>query len=415
MRRGTYGFVASQMKDARLARQLTGSKLAEKLGVSRQVISDYEAGKKTPSPELLIKISQSLDVPIEFFLNQGGFDDTTESSSPVFYRSMSSATKRARISAQTKYKWLRRISLTCADYVELPPVNFPSFKIPKDPVEISSQEIEELAIKVRRFWGLGDGPISNVVWLLENNGVIISRYSLAAAELDAFSQWVNGRPFIMLGADKCSAVRSRFDAAHELGHLIMHRHLTQSAINDCVIFKLIEEQAHRFASAFLFPQKSFADEVFLLSNGLQLLVTLKQRWKLSIAMMIKRAANLELITRTEEQTLWKQYLQRNWKKREPLDNELPIEKPRLLKNAIELLVEEKVATSSDIVSWVNLHPSETEDLTGLVPNYLSQEVPPVIRLRLATEMPTELSSVGNMPKHYADIIQFPQRNPEPIS
>jgi hypothetical protein len=56
---------------------------------------------------------------------------------------------------------------------------------------------------------------------------------------------------IILFADKGKKDRSRFDAAHELGHLVMHGPSTPEEQ-----LKEVERQAHQFAAAFLTPETS---------------------------------------------------------------------------------------------------------------------------------------------------------------
>ncbi|MBK8210507.1 MAG: ImmA/IrrE family metallo-endopeptidase [Rhodospirillales bacterium] len=70
--------------------------------------------------------------------------------------------------------------------------------------------------------------------------------------VSAFSFWEGGHPFIFLGADKQSAARSRFDAAHELGHLILHRGVAEEDLE--ADLNRFEREAHRCQPA-LFCQK----------------------------------------------------------------------------------------------------------------------------------------------------------------
>src|SRR5206468_12535337 len=95
-------------------------------------------------------------------------------------------------------------------FITFPTPKFPDLNAPEDPRRITDQDIEQYAAYTRKFWGIGDGPISNVLWLVENNGAIVSRYELGARKLDAFSQWreADNAPFIVLGSDKSSASRS---------------------------------------------------------------------------------------------------------------------------------------------------------------------------------------------------------------
>ena len=70
-----------------------------------------------------------------------------------------------------------------------------------------------------------------------------------------------GRPLILLSADKDSGYRSRFDLAHEIGHLVLHRHIQRTT--DSARHKLMEQQAHHFAGEFLLPAETFASEVLV--------------------------------------------------------------------------------------------------------------------------------------------------------
>jgi Zn-dependent peptidase ImmA (M78 family) len=136
---------------------------------------------------------------------------------------------------------------------------------------------------------MGDGPIGNMVYLLENKGCIVSRVLLDADNLDAFSQWrfQEGRPYVVLGADKEAAARSRFDAAHELGHLVLHPNLDSVVLRKTAEFALLEAQAHKFAGAFLLPEARFCSEFRV--PTLDALRMMKQKWKVSIGSMLMRA------------------------------------------------------------------------------------------------------------------------------
>jgi Zn-dependent peptidase ImmA (M78 family) len=113
------------------------------------------------------------------------------------------------------------------------------------------------------FWGLNPSPIQDLVGLLESNGLFIARDDLEAPALDSFSEYVreDQTAYCVLGTEKASAVRSRFDAAHELGHVLLHRTVTDKYIRRTDMFKLLESQAHRFAGAFLLPASSFATDL----------------------------------------------------------------------------------------------------------------------------------------------------------
>ncbi|MBD2569880.1 helix-turn-helix domain-containing protein [Anabaena lutea] len=399
MKPSTPGFMGANLRRARKARNVTAVSLADKLGVTKQAISNYESGRQTPSPEITEKICEILNFPVSFFLQKSR--EIVVGETPHFYRSMSAATKSAREMAEEKFHWLLDFVTLTEMFIEFPSVKFPNINPPADPTKISDEYIEQASFQVRHYWGLGDGPISNSVWLLENNGAIIVRRSLEAETLDAFSLWVSGRPYIILGTDKNCAVRSRFDLAHELGHLILHRNISDIYLNNPKYFKLIEDQASRFAGAIQFPYTSFSKEVK--KTNLEMFRLLKRRWKLSIAMMIKRAEHLDFLNEEKAQSLWRSYTRRGWRTNEPFDDELEIEIPKLIKNAVELLIKEGILSGADISNELNLHHLDIEDSAGLPIHFLNPQAGEVINLRHRfSQEPKDL--FNGKP---GEIVQFP--------
>lgn len=100
------------------------------------------------------------------------------------------------------------------EYVNYPELNLPNDIELKD--EYTLEDIEKIAINVREYWKLGMEPIDNLVSVLQENGIIISKIKVGNNKIDAFSKWINSTPYVFLSIDKDSAVRSRFDIAHEL-------------------------------------------------------------------------------------------------------------------------------------------------------------------------------------------------------
>lgn len=368
MRPGTPGFVGPCLREAREARGLTAVSLADLLGVTTQAVSQYEKGLHSPSPDVLNRICEVLNLPPHFFLSEPPPTD----GGAIFYRSMGSATKAARTRAERRYGWTRRIVAFVRRYITFPKVQFPDFAFPNDPAEIRPQDIEEAAAKTRRHWGLGDGPISNVAWLLENNGAVLSRQELGAAGLDAFSQWgeLEGTPYVILGSDKSSGPRSRYDAAHECGHMILHRNFKRRLAPNDRLHRLMEQQAHSFAGEFLLPAASFSLDCH--RPTLDLFRALKPKWKLSIQFMLKRTSDLGYLSDEESRRLWINLSRRGWRKREPLDDSQDHEMPRFLRRSFELLVEKRIIARDEIPFQVRLAAGDIETLSNLPKGYFSE-------------------------------------------
>ena len=227
---------------------------------------------------------------------------------------------------------------------------------------------------------MGEGPISNVVWLLEYNGAVVARGMVEADDLDAFSEWHEwhteaSTPYVFLGADKESGPRSRYDAAHELGHLVLHRSIDPRHIENKRTFKVIEDQAHRFAGAFMLPALAFSND-FSVAN-LDAFRALKPKWKVSVAMMVYRSIELGLVEKEQARRLWINRTRRGWRLKEPLDDRLPIEKPRLLRRAFSMLIEHGVQSRADIRVALPYAPGDIEELAGLPPRFLEDDPAPI--------------------------------------
>lgn len=377
MKTKAHGFIGESLIRGREARGFSQAELARSIDKTRSAVSQYESGKNPPSLETMARIEAVLNLPPHYFRRI----PPKVKNGTIFYRSMSATTKSARIAAERRYEWLKEIVRFVRGYVNLPEVNFPDFELPTNLHKIDAELIELAATETRRFWGLGDGVISNVTWLLENNGAIVSRFELDAETLDAFSEFnqEDETPYIILGADKNKCARSRFDAAHELGHLILHRNIDRTRINHTSDFALIERQANRFAGAFLFPAKSYHAEVFMPS--LDNFRVLKTKWQVSIQLMIYRAQDLGIISQEQAGRLFKSCNRRGWKYEEPYDDVMLVEQPRLLRRAMQMLTNEKVLSPYDVLYALPFARRDLIEFASLPKDFFEEKIDSVISLK----------------------------------
>lgn len=400
MKPGTPGFVPERLTEAREARGLTQLALADQVGVSRASITKYESTgnqHSTPGPDVLERIALVLGLPTGFFLRPV----KQRVQSATYLRALRSVAKIACDRADKQLGWAADIAESIGELVVLPKVDFPNFTI-KDPVQLSDDDIEHLAAQARRHWGLGENPISNVVLLLENKGAIVMRCEVGSPKLDGLSRWTDDRPTILLASDKVSGPRGRFDAAHELGHLLLHRSVAPARLRSTTEWQFFENQAHRFAASFLFPEKSFHEEVVLVD--LDALQPLKLRWKVSLKMMILRALNLGIIGEARADQLQGNYRRRGYRTREPLDDSIEPERPRLLRRAVELVLKDRGA--SEVLSRLPYSVDDFERITGLPKAFFSDDEGVLLTLK------PRASSNGlfdSLPSSLGDVVPFPSR------
>ncbi len=319
-------FVPEQLTLARELRGLTRQEVAAKIGKTPSAISQFESGRARPDGQTIGRLSLALSVPASFLgrppsaiafplipLENGHF------------RSLRSVTQRDR------RKLLARGSLHCGVLAFLEQkVDLPCERITLLHTGLGSPgDIEAVALETRRRWGLGLGPIGNMVNLLERNGVVVIPIDEGCREVDAFSLWNGKRPCVFLVAEKGSTSRTRMDAAHELGHLVLHADVSAGSPE-------LERQANHFGSAFLMPRESFVHEA---PRRLQWdhIWELKRRWKVSAAAILRRSYELGTLT---EATYRRGFVQLNIsgeRRHEP--HEPPLEAPVALGKALNVLAD----------------------------------------------------------------------------
>jgi Zn-dependent peptidase ImmA (M78 family)/DNA-binding XRE family transcriptional regulator len=371
---GTPGFLGERLRELREVRGLRQNELSEMLSVSPQVVSNYESGRKTPSPATTEELASKLNVPFHYFTVP--IPDTDAGA--VYFRSMAAATKTARRRAGNRRAWLEAIVVHLERYVSLPPVSLPEVNTPSNPLQLTLDDAESAADIAREFWRMSPGPVGNVVHLLENHGVVVARDTLGSPQLDSLS-CVSSRPYVVIGTDRGTAVRWRFDAAHELGHILLHSRVDESSLTRPTEYKAMEQQANRFASAFLMPERAFTAELY--STSLDALIAMKQRWNVSIQSMVSRAHDIGLLDDEQSRRLWINISRRGWRTREPLDDTIQPETPKLLRRAVKLVLTEGGQSIADLTRDVALSRRDIEALCGLEPGELDQfeSVPVALR------------------------------------
>lgn len=351
-------FNPRQLTSARVARGITIKDLAEKSDVSRQAVSGYESGKATPKIDTMLRIAASLEFPLDYFYEES----TMLPQSTTYFRKRTAATSTARKMQEERLVFAVKVYQKLTNYVNIPDVLLPE-SLNLDVHEISDELIDEKAMELRKVWQLDSiSPIDNIISLAEKNGIIVVEANMSNDKLDAVSRWYKDRPFVMLTDNSESAVRRRFNVAHELGHIILHSGI-ESYDHDNIETKEIERQAHLFASKFLMPDKAFMTS--LLSTSLDYYVELKSYWKVSIQAMVSKTYYLKLINEDRRLYLNKQISFKKWRKREPLDDVIKIERPSLNKKVFQMIINNNVKTKRELISEFNLPLDELSKIIGI--------------------------------------------------
>ncbi|EFU43416.1 transcription regulator [Paenibacillus vortex V453] len=367
-------FNPKRLREARLVRGLTISDLAERISVSKQAISQFELGEHAPRPETVMLLINTLHFPKSFFYRE--FNEQYVGN--TFFRANATATKKSKEIQYNKTLLAGYIYEYVSEYIEFPELNLPDMSQYQSS-KWDNNTIEQLAQEVRNHWEIGDKPITNIVHLLERNGIMVFSVDTDSEKVDAFCQHRKGRPYIFLGNDKQSAFRRQFDGAHELGHILMHKEIDNQDVLSRVEFKEMENQANRFASAFLLPAEAFAKTVT--SMSLLHFVELKKYWNVSIAAMLYRCLDLNLIDESKYTSLVKQMSMKKMRTKEPLDDVFPLQEPVVLRKSILLLLDNKIKNEMQLIQEISVPQEYIEMLCNLDKGTLNYNEPePTIRL-----------------------------------
>lgn len=331
---GDYQFNGKKLKLARDLHCMTISDLAKKIDVTHQMVSNYENGKKFPTEERIKKITEVFNFPRSFFFTS--LFTEGNKTSPGFFRKGAAVPKKYQIQVQSYTKIYSGVKRYLEQKVNLPKFIHPEFSLAqKEFRQIDFSEIELLAENLRKSLGLGNGPISNMTLLCEKLGIGVFLAELDSTKIDAHTVFIDGKPNILLNKSRKSSVRLRFNLAHELGHILMHSKYDESTISSTTINKRIEEESNYFAGCFLMPEDGLALD--MAASNLNYLISLKEHWKVSLQAIIYRAEQIGLFSPRHTLHLRQQISRNKWRLFEPLDDEIPIEEPKIISLSIQYL------------------------------------------------------------------------------
>ena len=361
-------FYGENLKFARLYRGLSMEQLGEKIGKSKQIISQYESTEDQQQPpfDIVVKISEELKFPIAFF-----YENCNAKIERIntYFRALLSSNKKDKIVQENKATVIIEIYRFLEKYIEFPTLNIP--KIEKSDLE--TRNLKKITQTIRESWNLSDGPIADIVNVLEMNGFIVSSINTNTMDIDAFTQYIrlDGEKYfcIVVGKEKESFARRQFSIAHELAHVILHNTNLDVENLSREEFRSMEREADKFAAELLLPSESFRKDLIYPTN-LKFYEELKKKWKVSILAMLMRAAELKVITQNQLQYLIKQYYSKGYRNGEPLDDTIKMQEPTLIRLAINMLLDNNRFTPNEFMKNLNdngiwIESDEVEDLIGL--------------------------------------------------
>lgn len=299
----------SRLTLARKLRGLTLAELARRTDLSTQTINRYENGRQEPTSSNLQRLSTELALPVEFFERE---EIDPIPIGAVSFRALSKTPAFRRDAALNAGELAIDIARWISTRYRLPEPGIPSYSVP---AEAPIQYAEVLAARLRSHWDLGSKPISNMVHLLEARGVRVFSLAQDVRDVDAFSFFKNSTPYVFIDTGK-TAERQRFDAAHELGHLVMHQGSERPEGREA------ERQADRFAAAFLMPREDVLAQ-HLRNASASLVIQASRRWKVSAMALAHRLSEMSQLTEWGYRSVVIELSQQGYRRSEPGSTLIP--------------------------------------------------------------------------------------------
>jgi Zn-dependent peptidase ImmA (M78 family)/DNA-binding XRE family transcriptional regulator len=317
--------IGQRIKQARKSSQFSLRDLAERAQISPMAISKYERDLDMPGSAVIVRLSEALGVPVDFFFRASALEVQLQA-----YRRHASLGVKEQDAIQARIQeWLERYLEVEAFFGDASLVELPRYEI------AVVEDAEAAAEKLRSAWELGLDPIENLTQLLEDQGIkvgVVDGY----VHFDACTFLAGQAPVIVTKAN-LPGDRQRFNLGHELGHLV----LEAGAGLD------VEKISHRFVGAFLVPAQAVRFELGQKRTSLDMneLYLLKQKYGLSMQAWIFRARDLGIISPQVAERLFQHFRANDWQRQEPgkpYPSENPLRMERLIYRA---LVEDLISRS----------------------------------------------------------------------
>lgn len=273
--------VSLKIRQGRLLNALSLQDLADKIGISKQMISKYEKGDSMPSSKILIKLGKSFKVKIDYF-----FSPSAVELSEVNFR------KKSVFSVKKINALKEEIKFKLSNYLEIENIlqidN--SFENTVKKFKLKSlEEVEKIVLDLRDEWEIGLDPIHNIIQLLEDKEIKIIEIDEPENNFDGLATIVNGKFPVIVINKNFNVERKRFTLLHELGHLLLE-------FPECDV-KFEENVCNRFASEFLFPKVSVLKEFGAKRDAISFieLVEVQKKYGISIRAIMYRLKDVNIL------------------------------------------------------------------------------------------------------------------------
>ncbi len=330
-----------------LARESRGQnqmEMAKMLGIMPTNLSKIERGDFSISPDSLTKFANITNYPLSFFYQQG--DIVPEN---LNYRKREKVAQKLLTPIHARVNIIRYHVQLLTRALNIEKGGILNF------TDTGYESPVATAQKLRKVWNIKTSVIDNLTELLEKKGIVISKCNFGTERVDSRSVLTDDKHPVIILNDLLLGDRQRFSLAYQFGHLIMH---TLNAVDSK---RDVAHEANVFAAEFLMPEKEIIED-FKDGVTIALLGELKRKWKVSMIALLYRADDLGLLTPNQKRYLLQQFNELKIRRREPVELDIPIEKPKLIRQWLAQLKSEKKLDTKAAAERIHLNVDEFIEL-----------------------------------------------------
>lgn len=317
------------LKYYRLKNNMSMKELADLVQISPMTISYYEREERRPDMQMIKALAQALHVRVTDFL--ANRDASLEFCHGEFRKNSKLSAKQQEFVREEVEEYFGRFYQA---------VNILGGEVlpgsPQMHVLALSDSAEEDALRMRAHLGLSqDGPVGDLVELLENKGILIYLCDIANDNFSGMNGTVSGRPYIIVNKNM-TAERIRSTIAHEMAHFLF-------AWPENIPDKEIEQMATAISGAFLFPAKDARRELGIRRRAITNdMVDICKEYGISMYLLVTRANKSGIVNDNVARNFYINAGKAGWKKHEP--TRIEGESPRLFHQLVYRAVSENEIT-----------------------------------------------------------------------
>lgn len=205
--------IGQRIRNSRTHKGFSMQEVADKIGVSKQMINKYEQGKSMPTSEKLIALSKLFQQKVDYFFRK-----------PEVIIGEISFRKKSKFGAKKVNALKEEIRIQIENYLFIENICEVSgtYENPLQENSIADEkQVKESVKQLRSYWNIGQDAIHNIIDLLEDNTIKVIEVDDETGNFDGLATVIDGKYHIIVIAKTMPIERKRFTLLHELGHLLL--------------------------------------------------------------------------------------------------------------------------------------------------------------------------------------------------